>query len=163
MTARLRFRSPVGLLTVEASEDGVFGLSFGDRGAPRAGVSARARAHVDAAEAALVAYFAGRPPTLPLLDLRGTPYQRRVWEALLAIAWGETRTYGEIAGALGGAGARGARAVGGANHVNPVAILVPCHRVVQARGRLGGYGGGVEVKRWLLAHEAGHAAALRPA
>ena len=86
MTARLRFRSPVGLLTVEASEDGVFGLSVGDRGAPRAGVSARARAHVDAAEAALVAYFAGRPPTLPLLDLRGTPYQRRVWEALLAIA-----------------------------------------------------------------------------
>ncbi|HTN51345.1 MAG TPA: methylated-DNA--[protein]-cysteine S-methyltransferase, partial [Anaeromyxobacter sp.] len=56
-----------------------------------------------------------------------------------------------------------ARAVGGANHENPVAILVPCHRVVQAGGGLGGYGGGLEVKRWLLAHEAAHAPALRPA
>jgi methylated-DNA-[protein]-cysteine S-methyltransferase len=71
------------------------------------------------------------------------------------------RSYGEIAEALGCPGA--ARAVGGANHQNPVAILIPCHRVVQAGGRLGGYGGGPEVKRWLLAHEAAHAPALRPA
>jgi methylated-DNA-[protein]-cysteine S-methyltransferase len=159
MTACLRFRSPVGLLTVEAGEEGVFGLSFGDRGPARAGVSARVRAHLDAAEAALLDYFAGKAPALPRLDLHGTPYQRRVWEALLGIGWGETRTYGEVALALGSAG--GGRAVGGANHANPVAILVPCHRVVQASGRLGGYGGGVEVKRWLLAHEAGHAPALR--
>jgi methylated-DNA-[protein]-cysteine S-methyltransferase len=82
-----------------------------------------------------------------------------VWQALLGIGWGETRTYGELAATLGSAG--GGRAIGGANHANPVAILVPCHRVVQASGRLGGYGGGLEVKRWLLAHEAGFAPALR--
>jgi methylated-DNA-[protein]-cysteine S-methyltransferase len=158
MTASLRFRSPVGILTVEAGDDGVFGISFGARGPARAGVSARVRSHLAAAEAALADYFAGRSPTVPTLDLRGTPYQRRVWEALLAIGWGEVRTYGEIAAAVGNAG--GGRAVGGANHANPVAILVPCHRVVQASGRLGGYGGGVEVKRWLLAHEFGHGPAL---
>jgi len=161
VSARLRFRSPVGPLTIEAGDAGVYGVAFGERGPSRAGVSASARAHLDAAEEALRQYFAGRPPRLPPLDLRGTPFQRRVWDALLAIPWGETRSYGEIAAALGRSGA--ARAVGGANHENPVAILVPCHRVVQAGGGLGGYGGGLEVKRWLLAHEAAHAPALRPA
>lgn len=159
MTARLRFRSPLGPLTVEAGEAGVLGISFGASGAPSAGVSARARAHLDAAEQALVEYFAGRRPLVPTLDLRGTAFQRRVWNALLHIPWGEVRTYGEIGGELGIVGA--ARAVGGANHHNPVAILVPCHRVVAAGGGLGGYGGGLEKKRWLLAHEAAHAPALR--
>ncbi len=156
MTARLRFRSPIGPLTVEAGDEGVFGLSFGTTGPARPGVSARARAHLAAAEEALADYFAGRAPRLPVLDLRGTPYQQAVWKALLAIPWGEVRTYGDIAGELGS----GARAVGGANHRNPVAILVPCHRVVAVNGGLGGYGGGVERKRWLLAHEAAHAPAL---
>jgi methylated-DNA-[protein]-cysteine S-methyltransferase len=122
-------------------------------------VSLRARSHLEAAEQALRDYFAGRPPRLPPLDLRGSPFQRAVWAALLDIPWGEVRTYGEIALALGRAG--GARAVGGANHENPVAILVPCHRVVQVGGRLGGYAGGLDLKRWLLAHEAAHAPALR--
>jgi methylated-DNA-[protein]-cysteine S-methyltransferase len=149
----------VGVLSIEAGDEGVFGLSFADSGPARAGVSARARAHLDAAEEALSSYFGGRPPRLPLLDLRGTPFQLAVWSALREIPWGEVRTYGEIARLLCRAG--GARAVGGANHENPVAILVPCHRVVQAGGRLGGYGGGLEVKRWLLAHEAAHAPALR--
>ena len=159
MTALLRFRSPVGTLTVEAGEGGVFGVCFGERGAPRPGVSLRTRSHLEAAEQALRDYFAGRPPRLPPLDLRGSPFQRAVWAALLDIPWGEVRTYGQIALALGRAG--GARAVGGANHENPVAILVPCHRVVQVGGRLGGYAGGLDLKRWLLAHEAAHAPALR--
>jgi len=159
VTAQLRFRSPVGTLTVEAGEGGVFGVCFGERGAPRPGVSLRARSHLEAAEQALRDYFAGRPPRLPPLDLRGSPFQRAVWAALLDIPWGEVRTYGQIALALGRAG--GARAVGGANHENPVAILVPCHRVVQVGGRLGGYAGGLDLKRWLLAHEAAHAPALR--
>jgi methylated-DNA-[protein]-cysteine S-methyltransferase len=146
---------------VEASDEGVFGLSFADRGPSRAGVSARARAHLEAAEEALAAYFAGRPPRLPVLDLRGTPFQLAVWSALREIPWGEVRTYGEIAAALGRLG--GARAVGAANGQNPVAILIPCHRVVQAGGRLGGFAAGLDVKRWLLAHEAAHAPALRPA
>jgi methylated-DNA-[protein]-cysteine S-methyltransferase len=161
VTARLRYRSPLGILSLEAGEAGVFGLSFGDRGPSSPGLSARSRAHLEAAEAALRDYFAGIPPHLPPLDLRGSPFQLEVWRALLEIPWGEVRTYGELARRLGRSG--GARAVGGANHENPVAILVPCHRVVQAGGRLGGYGGGVEVKRWLLAHEAAHAPALRRA
>lgn len=159
MTARLRCRSPLGVLTIEASETGVFGLSFGDRGPSRAGVSARARGNLEAAEAALQSYFAGRAPAVPALDLRGSPFQLLVWNALLAIPWGEVRTYGELATSLGRPGS--ARAVGGANHENPVAILVPCHRVVQANGRLGGYAGGPDLKRWLLAHEAAYAPALR--
>lgn len=159
MTARLRYRSPVGALLVEATDEGVVGISFGAEGPSRAGVSARARAHVEAARAALDAYFAGEPPELPTLALRGSPFQRAVWGALIRIPWAEVRTYGEIAASLGAPGA--ARAVGGANHRNPVPILVPCHRVVQTDGRLGGYGGGLEVKRWLLAHEAAHSPALR--
>jgi methylated-DNA-[protein]-cysteine S-methyltransferase len=160
VTARLRFRSPVGVLTVEATEEGVLGVAFVDGGPSRAGPSARARAHLEAAGAALQAYFAGRAPDLPTLALRGSPFQRAVWHALLTIPWGATRTYGEVAALLGRPEA--ARAVGGANHENPVAVLVPCHRVVQASGRLGGYAGGAELKRWLLAHEAAHAPALRP-
>jgi methylated-DNA-[protein]-cysteine S-methyltransferase len=179
MTAWLRVRSPVGVLAIEATEAGVVAVRFGDSGPSRPGVSAAARAHAEAAEAALSDYFAGRPPGIrrglrrPLsdeqgspgpgwpvkLDLRGTDFQRAVWRALLDIPWGEVRSYGEVAALLGRPGA--ARAVGSANHENPVAILVPCHRVVQAQGRLGGYGGGLESKRWLLAHEAAHAPVLR--
>jgi methylated-DNA-[protein]-cysteine S-methyltransferase len=159
VTARLRLRSPVGTLCVEAGDRGVLGIAFEDRGPSRAGVSARARAHLDGAAEALASYFAGTPPRLPVLDLRGSPFQLAVWSALGEIPWGEVRTYGEIARLLGRAG--GARAVGGANHENPIAILVPCHRVVQANGRLGGYAAGAEVKRWLLGHEAAYAPALR--
>lgn len=161
MTARVRYRSPVGVLSVEAADGGVFGISFSDRGPPRAAVSARTRAHVEAAVEALDGYFAGRAPRLPVLDLRGTAFQLAVWDALCAIPWGEVRTYGEIAALVGRAG--GARAVGAANHDNRIAILVPCHRVVQAGGGLGGYAAGHEAKRWLLAHEAAHAPALRRA
>jgi methylated-DNA-[protein]-cysteine S-methyltransferase len=159
VTARARYRSPLGVLAVEASDAGVLGLTFRDRGPARAGVSARARAHLDAAVEALDAYFAGRPPRLPELDLRGTPFQLAVWGALRAIPFGEVRTYGELARLLGRDG--GARAVGFANGRNPVPILVPCHRVVAAGGRLGGYAGGLAAKRWLLAHEAAHAPLLR--
>lgn len=160
MTALARFRSPVGTLTVEASEAGVCAVRFGGGERARPPIGALAHGHVEAALRALTDYFAGRRPELPALDLRGSPFQRRVWGELLRIPYGEVRTYGEIAARLGRPGA--ARAVGAANGRNPVAILVPCHRVVQHGGRLGGYGGGVEVKRWLLAHEAAHVPALRP-
>ncbi|HET8734680.1 MAG TPA: methylated-DNA--[protein]-cysteine S-methyltransferase [Anaeromyxobacteraceae bacterium] len=159
MTARARFRSPVGWLTVEATDRGVVGITFGERAAAQPAVSALARGHLEAARAALADYFAGRPPQLPALDLQGSEFQRRVWRALLEIPWGEVRSYGELAASLGMPGA--ARAVGAANGRNPVAILVPCHRVVGAGGRLGGYSGGLDVKRKLLAHEAAHGPVLR--
>jgi methylated-DNA-[protein]-cysteine S-methyltransferase len=160
VTARARFRAPFGWLTLEAGDQGVFGLAFGERGAAGPAVSALARGHLEAARAALADYFAGRPPPRLALDLRGTPFQLAAWRALVEIPFGERRTYGELAGWLGRPGA--ARAVGAANASNPVAILVPCHRVVAAGGRLGGYRGGLEIKRWLLAHEAEHGPLLRP-
>ncbi|HEX4784847.1 MAG TPA: methylated-DNA--[protein]-cysteine S-methyltransferase [Candidatus Sulfotelmatobacter sp.] len=94
-------------------------------------------------------YFAGqrREFTFPL-DLRGTDFQRACWRALLAIPYGETRTYADIARAVGRP--QGFRAVGMANNRNPVAIVVPCHRVIASDGTLCGYGGGLEIKRHLL-------------
>jgi methylated-DNA-[protein]-cysteine S-methyltransferase len=147
-------------LTIEATDQGVVGIAFGEQGPAQPAVSTLSRGHLEAAKAALGEYFRGKPPHLPALDLRGSDFQRQVWRALLEIPWGEVRTYGELAEALGRPGA--ARAVGAANGQNPVAILVPCHRVVAAGGRLGGYSGGLDVKRQLLAHEAAHGPVLRP-
>ena len=97
----------------------------------------------------LEAYFAGELTDFHVeLDLRGTEFQRRVWQALLTIPFGETRSYGEIAEQIGAPGA--ARAVGLANGHNPIAIVVPCHRVIGANGSLTGFGGGLDRKRTLL-------------
>lgn len=85
------------------------------------------------------------------LDLRGTPFQQQVWKALLEIPYGESRSYGEIARAIGRP--KALRAVGSANNANPLALIVPCHRVIAADGSLGGYGGGQELKARLLAME----------
>jgi methylated-DNA-[protein]-cysteine S-methyltransferase len=94
-------------------------------------------------------YFEGRRMRFDLpLDLRGTRFQHRVWEALRAIPYGETRSYAAVAAQVGKP--RAVRAVGGANAANPVAIIVPCHRVIAAGGGLGGYGFGLERKRFLL-------------
>ena len=160
MTALARFRSPLGPLAVEVTDEGLCGVTLGDA-RPRAPVTAAAHGHLDAAVAALEAYFRGEAPALPPLDLHGSAFDRVVWHALLEIPFGETRTYGALAARLGMPGA--ARAVGAANGRNPVCILVPCHRVVAAGGGLGGYSGGLDAKRWLLAHEAGHAPALQRA
>ncbi|MFF6773306.1 methylated-DNA--[protein]-cysteine S-methyltransferase [Streptomyces sp. NPDC012637] len=105
----------------------------------------------------LDAYFAGRLTEFDLpLHLVGTEFQLRVWEQLRSIPYGETRTYGELAEALGNPGA--SRAVGLANGKNPVSIVVPCHRVIGAGGGLTGYGGGLDRKQRLLAFESGAAA-----
>jgi methylated-DNA-[protein]-cysteine S-methyltransferase len=104
----------------------------------------------------LAAYFAGELKEFTLeLHLDGTPFQRGVWQQLLRIPHGETRTYGELADALGNPGA--SRAVGLANGKNPIGIIVPCHRVVGADGGLTGYGGGLERKQRLLDLERGAA------
>ncbi|MET1080965.1 MAG: methylated-DNA--[protein]-cysteine S-methyltransferase [Pseudomonas sp.] len=103
----------------------------------------------------LDAYFAGQLQHFNLpLAATGTPFQQRVWRELLAIPFGETRSYGQLAQRLGMPGA--SRAVGLANGRNPLSIIVPCHRVIGADGSLTGYGGGLERKRWLLAHEQAH-------
>lgn len=97
-------------------------------------------------------YFAGRRTSFELpLRLHGTPFQQRVWAALQQIPCGQTRSYGEFAEQIGRPGA--ARAVGLANGRNPIGIIVPCHRLLGADGSLTGYGGGLECKRSLLAHE----------
>ena len=101
----------------------------------------------------LTKYFDdGTPdPQLLALDMRGAPFELRVWNALLQIPSGETVSYGDVARRLGAPGA--SRAVGMANGANPIALIVPCHRVIGSNGTLTGYGGGLDRKRWLLAHE----------
>jgi O-6-methylguanine DNA methyltransferase len=99
-------------------------------------------------------YLAGKREEFRLeLDLRATGFQIRVYAALLEIPYGEVRSYGEIAAAIGEPG--GARAVGAAAGANPLPLVVPCHRVVAAHGKLGGFGGGAALKKRLLAHEHG--------
>ena len=107
--------------------------------------------------AAFERYFAGSCAELLELPLdpQGSEFQRRVWRALREIPLGATASYGEIALRVGSPGA--ARAVGDANRRNPIAIAIPCHRVIGGDGRLVGYAGGLERKRWLLAHEARNA------
>jgi O-6-methylguanine DNA methyltransferase len=102
---------------------------------------------------ALEAYFAGRIDRLADVEVAtgGTPFQRKVWHALRAIPPGRTVSYGQLAASLGDA--RASRAAGSANGANPIAIVVPCHRVVGANGALAGYAGGLARKRWLLDHE----------
>jgi methylated-DNA-[protein]-cysteine S-methyltransferase len=100
-------------------------------------------------------YCAGARTAFDLeLALAGTQFQRAVWNALLEIPYGETRSYGDIARAIGQP--KAARGVGAANHANPIGLIVPCHRVIGANGSLTGYGGGLPLKRALLAHEAAH-------
>ncbi len=145
--------SPVGPLVVGVIGEGLAVLSFGTRPPHKlAGKAVRCEMSNDAtayARAELKEYFAGkrRDFTVPL-DLRGTEFQRRCWHELLRIPFGETRSYGEIARAVGSP--NGYRAVGQANHHNPVAIVVPCHRVLAGGKELGGYGGGLPTKAFLL-------------
>jgi len=161
--------SPVGPLFVGGSAAGVHRVEFLDRAEDEERHAVRlsadaglpARRDVEAAAPAVAQvreYFAGARTTFDLpLAPRGTAFQRQVWEALRPIPYGATTSYGTIAAALGRPTA--SRAVGAANGQNPIAIVVPCHRVVGSTGALTGYGGGMERKRWLLDHEAAQAAA----
>jgi methylated-DNA-[protein]-cysteine S-methyltransferase len=142
--------SPIGPLTLAGRESGLTNLRMVDQTyePSRTGWSPNSRAFNEAVDQ-LHAYFAGKLTDFEIeLDLRGTEFQRRVWKALLTIPYGETRSYGEIAEQIGAPGA--ARAVGLANGHNPIAIIVPCHRVIGANGSLTGFGGGLGRKRTLL-------------
>ena len=148
-------QSPVGPLRLAVSSRGVCELSFADPAralAPPADDWHLVKTLAHPAEAQLQEYFAGERRRFDLeLDMRGTEFQKRVWLHLVDIPYGETRSYGEIAKALGSPGA--ARAVGAANGKNPVAIIVPCHRVIGSTGELTGFAGGLEIKSQLLSTE----------
>ena len=147
---RLLCPSPIGPLTLSGTAEAVTALEFGDA---RGDGGDRPSPLLERAARELEEYFRGtrRRFTVPLAPA-GTPFQRRVWDALLEIPYGETAGYGEIAGRIGSP--KACRAVGGANHRNPLPIFIPCHRVVGSGGQLTGYAGGLEIKRALLALEA---------
>jgi len=158
------FDTPLGLMTAAASDEGVCLLEFNDRRALPTEMHAVERRFGPASRdeneplrrlrEELEAYFAGalREFGVPLV-VEGTPFERMVWERLRAIPYGRTRSYGSIANELGRAGAQ--RAVGRANGRNRIAIVIPCHRVIEASGNLHGYGGGIVRKRFLLELEQG--------
>ena len=148
--------SPVGKLTLVATDEGLAGILW-EKDRPR-----RVRLNVEAedvnhpvlveTERQLKEYFAGQRKDFALtLDVAGTAFQRKVWNALLTIPFGETRSYGEIARQIGHPAA--VRAVGAANGRNPVSIVTPCHRVIGSTGKLTGFGGGLDRKAQLLALE----------
>jgi O-6-methylguanine DNA methyltransferase len=151
-----RIQSPVGTVILGVSAKGLVALEF-DRGQfpPKMNKSVSWQESKDATREyvdELNEYFAGRRREFTFaLDLRGTPFQIQCWRALLDIPYGETRTYADIARSVGRPHAY--RAVGMANNRNPIAIVVPCHRVIASDGTLCGYGGGLEVKGKLLALE----------
>ncbi|MET9828026.1 methylated-DNA--[protein]-cysteine S-methyltransferase [Streptomyces sp. NPDC006385] len=150
--------SPYGPLTLVAEDGALCGLYMTDQRhrPPQETFGTRDEAPFAAVEEQLKAYFSGELKEFTLeLSLRGTPFQRSVWAELRKIPYGETRSYGELADALGNSGA--SRAVGLANGKNPIGIIVPCHRVVGANGGLTGYGGGLARKRRLLDFESGTA------
>lgn len=150
--------SPYGPLTLVATDGILSNLYMTDQRHRPAQETFGARDDRPFGEAIdqLEAYFAAELKEFTLeLHLHGTPFQRSVWEQLLRIPYGETRSYGELAAALGNPGA--SRAVGLANGKNPISIIVPCHRVVGSNGSLTGYGGGLERKQRLLDFERGAA------
>jgi methylated-DNA-[protein]-cysteine S-methyltransferase len=151
ITAAITVSSPVGPLRIEAAGESLARVWFHDRHrvepAPRRGILAEAARQLDA-------YFAGRLRRFELdLTPFGTPFQLDVWHALLRIPYGETTTYSDLAVTIGRPAA--VRAVGAANGSNPIPIVVPCHRVIGRDGKLVGFGGGLEMKRALIALERG--------
>ena len=158
---RLAAPRPVGQLVITASDSAITGVYFptSRRGPPpthQAGwIEAKdgpAAALLALARQQLEEYFAHTRTTFDLpLEALGSAFEHRVWNALRTIPYGTTTSYGALAKTLGDS--KGSRAVGIANGRNPIPIIVPCHRVVGAKGELTGFGGGLETKRWLLEHE----------
>lgn len=144
--------SPIGALTLVKTDGALSGLYMGTPDLNRDALGSRADSGFEDVVQQLREYFARTRTTfaIPLAPV-GTPFQKRVWNQLLNIPYGETRSYGQLAGAIGSPSAM--RAVGAANGRNPISIIVPCHRVIGSNGTLVGYGGGLERKRFLLALE----------
>ena len=151
---RAKVDSPIGDILIAGDDDGI--TMLGRISEPELGdgwVRVNRYAAIKEAAQQLDAYWAGELLDFDLpLAPKGTPFQHKVWSALRTIPYGTTATYGEIARKIGSPTA--SRAVGAANGRNPIAIVVPCHRVIGANGTLTGYAGGLDMKRRLLAHEA---------
>ena len=149
-----QYPSPLGLLTLTVEGNCLTGLWMPTQEIPPAEYIQNDDLPVfEDVRRWLDGYFLGNPPDIATLPLSptGTEFQRKVWEILKTIPYGETTTYGAIAKSL--SPTMSAQAVGGAVGKNPIAIIIPCHRVVGAKGQLTGYAGGIENKRWLLRHE----------
>lgn len=162
--------SPIGTLLIAGGSDAIRHIQFPKRGnkgtpgqprRPEAGWQESARGAVGEAVRQLREYFRGRRTEFDLpLELEGTPFQRAVWRGLQEIPYGQTISYGELARRIGNP--KASRAVGAANHCNPVPIVIPCHRVIGSNGKLVGFGGGLPVKEALLELETATLAASRP-
>jgi methylated-DNA-[protein]-cysteine S-methyltransferase len=146
---------PIGSVTIRSDGQAITAVSFAADGTASARPAARDGSDhplLRRAAAQLRDYFAGTRTSFDLpLGARGTEWQESVWRALREIPYGTTATYGDVARRAGNA--KAARAVGAANHVNPLGIIVPCHRVIGSDGSLIGYAGGLDAKSWLLLHE----------
>jgi len=155
--AQIRCSTPVGELTLTASSTALTGVYFptsrhGPPPPPPVGESVSASPILARTRRQLEEYFAGSRTTFDLpLEAVGSPFEQRVWDELRRIPFGTTVSYGDLARRVGDPAA--SRAVGLANARNPIPIIVPCHRVIGARGDLTGYGGGLDRKLWLLEHE----------
>ncbi|MBL7987094.1 MAG: methylated-DNA--[protein]-cysteine S-methyltransferase [Chlorobi bacterium] len=148
--AQITIASPVGFLSIQGTRRGVSSIRFVETAQP---ATPRLPAPVRDCAIQLEEYFAGKRREFFLrIDMFGTEFEQRVWQEVMHIPFGETRSYGEVAEVLGDA--KVVRAVGQANAHNPLMILIPCHRVVAHDGALVGYAGGLHRKRWLLDHEA---------
>lgn len=153
MDFQMDYESPLGLLTLTCREEGLTGIRM------NCGACGGSLPHPILTRTAqwLDGYFAGAPEAVSIpLAPQGTPFQHLIWELLLTIPYGESRTYGSLARQAAGALGRprmSAQAVGGAVGRNPISILIPCHRVLGSGGQLTGYAGGLEKKQWLLRHE----------
>jgi methylated-DNA-[protein]-cysteine S-methyltransferase len=149
--------TPVGPLKLYFSDQGLTALEFSGEEVSPAPEPDSYPSHlqplIDAAKRELTAYFEGAPADFSdlTLDPQGTPFQRRVWQELRRIPRGQAISYKELAQRIGNP--KASRAVGQANGRNPIALIIPCHRVIAADGTLGGYSSGLDRKRWLLRHE----------
>jgi methylated-DNA-[protein]-cysteine S-methyltransferase len=171
MLTKIEFNTPAGTLVAVAHGSKLAAVVFSDHWTEAAHHLERrfGRLELDLSAgfphplgASLRAYLEGDVEAIDRLavDVDGTSFQERVWGALRTIPAGETVSYQELARRAGDPGA--ARAAGNANGRNPVAVVIPCHRVIHADGSIGGYSGGLEKKRWLLSHEQKHARRARP-
>lgn len=152
MTEKFTYFSPVGPLLIETEHGQILKVSFTETEAGTKGFNRKLKATITVQ---LDEYFTGRRFKFDLpIYFKGTDFQKRVWDKLLTIPYGERLTYLDLALQLGDRNL--IRAVGGANSRNPIAIIVPCHRVVGMNNKLVGYAGGIWRKKWLLQHEHAH-------